>query len=181
MGLQYKICYKKGTENKATDALSRIHPQDELEVLAIYVAQPTWLESITLSYDKFSETAKLLTSLVVESPMGDYTLKEGIIRYKGRVLIPHDEDMQNQILQALHTSAAAGHSGFHVTYKRVKNMFFWQNLKKMIKRFVAHCQVCQQAKSGRVRYLASTLICSTICLVGGYYGFCGRAASVKQL
>lgn len=38
MGLQYKLCYKKGMENVAVVALSRINPQDGLQICSLYVA-----------------------------------------------------------------------------------------------------------------------------------------------
>lgn len=46
MGLQYKICYKKGVENQAADALSGVSPADHLDVLALSVSQPLWFDTI---------------------------------------------------------------------------------------------------------------------------------------
>lgn len=43
MGLQYKICYKKGSTNNAADALSRTPLTPVIEVMAISTAQLTWL------------------------------------------------------------------------------------------------------------------------------------------
>lgn len=152
MGLQYKLCYKKGSDNTAADALSRVQPHSQLEVLAVSVAQPVWLEILTQTYTKFPVTKQLLTALAVQNPMGDYTLSEGVIKYKGRVLVPPDTDMQHQLIQALHSSAIGGHSGYQVTYQKVKQLFYWAKMKQMIQQVVAQCQVCQQAKTERVKY-----------------------------
>lgn len=46
LGLQYKIIYKKGTDNRAADALSRL----EGVLSAISVALPTWLDEVTKGY-----------------------------------------------------------------------------------------------------------------------------------
>lgn len=103
--------------------MSRIQPQDNLEVLAISAAQPVWLETVVNSYAKFPDTAKLLTALALQSPFGEYTLTDGVIKYKGRVVVPDDQEIQLRILQALHASPVAGHSRFHVTYQRLKHLF----------------------------------------------------------
>jgi hypothetical protein len=46
LGLQYKICYKKGSTNNAADALSRAVPHESTEVMAISVATPVWLTEL---------------------------------------------------------------------------------------------------------------------------------------
>jgi len=152
LGLKYKILYNKGVENIVADALSRINPQDQLEVLAVSYSQPAWLEEITSAYAKFPETAKLLATLTIKSPHWDYILQEGLIKTKGKILVPPDMKLQNLIISALHDSPVGGHSGAFVTYQKVKQLFVWTRMKMMIKEFVAACQVCQQAKSERVKY-----------------------------
>jgi hypothetical protein len=47
------------------------------------------------------------------------------------------------ILQELHASPSAGHSGFLRTYKRFSCIFYWKGMKQDIKQFVAKCEVCQ--------------------------------------
>jgi hypothetical protein len=40
IGLSYKILYKKGDDNKVTDALSRVHPDDTYEIAALSIVKP---------------------------------------------------------------------------------------------------------------------------------------------
>jgi hypothetical protein len=49
MGLQFKIVYKKGKENKAADALSRIPVVQAMQ--AISVVQPIWIQEVINSYE----------------------------------------------------------------------------------------------------------------------------------
>ena len=60
--------------------------------------------------------------------------------------------MQLAIISTLHNTAVGGHSGGFVTYQKAKQLFTWKSMKKMVTEFVAQCQICQQAKSERVKY-----------------------------
>jgi transposase InsO family protein len=53
---------------------------------------------------------------------------------------------------ALHFSPVGGHSGFPVTYKRIKQHFAWIGMKKQIHTFVTSCSICQQEKPDRSKY-----------------------------
>lgn len=68
LGLDYKIVYKKGTYNSATDALSRFpsvsHCQP-MDLYALSTSQPDWMHQLTVTYTQLRATAQLLTSLVV--------------------------------------------------------------------------------------------------------------------
>lgn len=67
-------------------------------------------------------------------------------------MIPPDHNKQLKIVHAVHGSPVGGHSGFHVTYHRIKKLFKWAGMKKMVKAFIEECKVCQQAKAERVKY-----------------------------
>jgi hypothetical protein len=139
------LVYKKGIENKAADAISRVHPQNNLEILAMFSSNQSGCRLLWTVIPSILKQPNC-------NRLDSFELKEGLIRYKGRVVIPLDLSLQTQIMQALHSSAIWGHSGFLVTYHRIKSIFLWSKMKQMIKTFVTSCQVCQQAKSVRVKY-----------------------------
>jgi transposase InsO family protein/ribosomal protein L21E len=150
LGLQYKVVYRKGSDNTAADALSR-RPTSEL--FSISSATPDWLLQVLDSYSRDEQAQKLLTALAVSpDTLGHYTLKTGLIRYKGRVWIGNDTSLQLQIMSAMHDSPIGGHSGFPVTYRRIKQLFYWSSMKNSIKDYVASCSICQQSKSDRSKY-----------------------------
>ena len=68
------------------------------------------------------------------------------------VWIGADSRLQTTIVSSLHDSPMGGHSGFPVTYRRIKQLFAWSGMKAQIKSYVACCSVCQQAKADRSRY-----------------------------
>jgi len=151
MSYQYKISYKKGTTNSIADALSRApHPAADLNALT--VAQPLWLQDLQLSYDNNVVAQKMLSSLALQNPSGNFSLQNGIIKYKGLIWLGHSTDFQTKVTKQLHATPIGGHSRFLVTYHRVSKLFSWPHMKTTIKVFVSECAVCQQAKAERVPY-----------------------------
>lgn len=88
LGLQYKICYKKGYDNKAADALSRVIAPEHLELLAISQLQPVWLQPVLDGYD-------LLADLSVKGQVGHFSLHNGLIKYKNRIWLAHNPTVQH--------------------------------------------------------------------------------------
>ena len=124
LGLQYRICYKRGVDNSVADSLSR-KPHSSLDVLPemhlISSAQPAWLEDIMQSYvgDKFC--TELLQKLSTSSSSDSkFTLTASILRTENCVWVDDVPKLHKQILSAFHDSPIGGHSGFPVTYRRIR-------------------------------------------------------------
>jgi hypothetical protein len=66
--------------------------------------------------------------------------------------VSNDSTLHLQLLNAFHGSAVGGHSGFPVTYRRIKQFVVWKGLKSEVQEFVHNCSVCQQAKPDRSKY-----------------------------
>jgi hypothetical protein len=134
IGLQYKIAYIKGSTNRVVDALSR-HPAPPENLLSLSSITPSWLDHVQDSYSH-DDKAKQLLAALAEDPnvVPHFTLSEGIMRYKRRIWIGDNVALQTQLLEALHCSAIGGHSGFLITYHRMKQLFAWSGMKR--------CQPC---------------------------------------
>lgn len=153
LGLSYRICYRKGTCNGAADALSRKFQDTEDELCHISACTPTWIQEVTDGYKQDPFSTQLLTELAVNATgRKHFTLNSGLIRFKGRVWIGDNPTLQSKLLTELHSSPIGGHSGFPVTYRKLKQLFAWPKMKKMTKTFVQQCQICLQAKPDRARY-----------------------------
>ncbi|KAK1685027.1 hypothetical protein QYE76_045875 [Lolium multiflorum] len=150
MGLQYKLVYRKGKENSAADALSRLPADNAL--YAISLSRPKWLESITEGYAADEQAKALLQELSLSSPnKNGYSLQQGLIRYKDRLWLGNNTEAHQAILLSLHNSGIGGHSGFLATYQIIKELFAWPKMKEHVRQYVQQCTVCQQAKSENVR------------------------------
>ncbi|CAN6454680.1 unnamed protein product [Victoria cruziana] len=76
---------------------------------------------------------------------------QGQIRCQGRLWIPSDPDLRNEILGSLHSSKFSIHPGGNKMYCTVKLHFWWPGMRRDIADFVAHCLICQQVKAEHQR------------------------------
>ena len=132
--------YKQGPDNRVPDALSRCPHDHANPQYAISTCVPSWTSAIIQGYDRDEGTQSILSKLAIySSAVPHFTLQEGILRYKSRNWLSYNKALQAQIMSALHDSPSGGHSGFPVTYRRIKQLFAWKAMKSNIKYFVASC------------------------------------------
>jgi len=145
MGLQFRVVYKKGKENLAADALSRVGHL--MAIQAVSEIKPLWLQEVLNSNVTYANAQTLLTQLTLASPDPQgYSLMDGLIRYYGHIWIGENTAVRTKIIAALHSSPIGGHSGIQATYYRVKQLFHWKGMKQDVEHFVKQCTICQQAK-----------------------------------
>lgn len=87
IGLQYKLLYKKGSDNGVADALSRrLH--DDSQLMAVSACTPNWIDEVTASYSSDSAATALIEKLSVNaSAVQHFTFVNGILRYKSRIWV----------------------------------------------------------------------------------------------
>nr|ADB85290.1 putative retrotransposon protein [Phyllostachys edulis] len=151
LGYNYKVEYKRGRENKATDALSRVRYNDQ--VVAISAVTPVWILEVLASYEGDEKCRDLITQISISpTAQPNYSLKNGILRYKGRLYIGSNTGLKRQLLVTFHDSALGGHSGGRVTYQRLKLIFHWPRMKQEVEEFVKLYDVCQKNNCEHVPY-----------------------------
>ena len=115
MGLHFKVVYRKGKENVAADALSRVGHLMALQ--SVSMPTPKWLQEVLNSYHTDLVAHNLLQSLAVQSPDADgYSLDNGLIKYKNHVWVGNNSALKTKVIAALHASPIGGHSGIQATY-----------------------------------------------------------------
>ena len=75
------------------------------------------------------------------------------------VFVP--EDKRDEILQSLHCSPQAGHKGVEKTYNRIKERYYWPNMKEDIQVRIQFCLKCQLSKLTRKKTKQKLLITDT--------------------
>lgn len=146
----FTVEYKRGKENTAADALSRKFSS----LFAISAVTPTWVLEVVNSYSADAKTTELLQKFLITPPdaNSEYSLTAGVLRYKGRLVLGHDDKLKAKLISALHQSALGGHSGMKATYQRVKKLFYWSGMKKDIELLVSQCPICQRSKHEQCKY-----------------------------
>ncbi|GKF82123.1 putative mitochondrial protein, partial [Tanacetum coccineum] len=76
-----------------------------------------------------------------------YSWNGEILKRRGKVVVGNDPELRKELVQHFHDEAISGHSGAHVTMKKLGSLFYWKGLKKMVKHMFRDCDVCQRQKS----------------------------------
>ena len=130
LGLDYEIQYKKGSDNTAADALSRKtfcgqEDQPENSLLAISAVKPKWMEELYRSYEGDEHWQSVIAQCLLDSHThSDYQILDGIIKYKGKLVVGLANDIRSSLLKAVHDTALGGHSGQMGTYQKLKVVFY---------------------------------------------------------
>jgi hypothetical protein len=95
LGYDFVIEYKKGRDNKVTDALSRLADStpsfERMSLALISFPTSTWVSELKGSYSSNPHTSELLLTLQQgDLPPKGYSLQQGLILRKGRLWIVKD-------------------------------------------------------------------------------------------
>ena len=131
------------------DALSRV--KYALNVLGSSTAIPSWITEVVNSYKGDTKCSDLIAKLAIDpTTHPPYTLTSGVLRYKGKIMIGNKSELKTSLLTSFHKSELGGHSGERATYHRLKILFTWPGMRKVVQTFVQRCPVCQLNKAQHV-------------------------------
>ena len=72
--------------------------------------------------------------------------EDGMAYMEGKIYIPNNRKLREEILKEHHDLADIGHPGQHRMLELLKRTYWWPGLKKDIKKYVQGCLKCQQNK-----------------------------------
>jgi hypothetical protein len=76
---------------------------------------------------------------------------EGKEFYRGRLVVPDEEELKRQILQQYHDHPLAGHPGIANTILAVAREFWWPEVRKFATGNICGCATCQSTKPGTTK------------------------------
>ncbi|GJR90561.1 retrotransposable element Tf2 [Tanacetum coccineum] len=58
-----------------------------------------------------------------------------------KIVVGGNEEIRKELIKHFHNEAIGGHSGVHVTTKKISAVFYWKGLKKMVKQWIRECDI----------------------------------------
>ncbi|WVZ80938.1 hypothetical protein U9M48_028371 [Paspalum notatum var. saurae] len=169
-----EIHYHPGKANVVADALSHradchvleVRPTarvicceiDEIEVITEQMAElysliiePTIKEQI-IAAQKQDKSMAYIREGIDEEKKACFTLDDqGVLWFKGRLVVPRDMELRKKILDEAHTSMFTMHPGSNKMYQDLKQKFWWTRMKWEIAKYVSECDVCQRVKADHLK------------------------------
>jgi hypothetical protein len=108
--------YHPGRENSIADALSRKQGSPVLH--HIFIPQVTLWEEIKQAA-KADSYIQSMSRVATDQPNSHYIWRNGLLRYKERVIIPTDLALYAKLLHEMHNTKVGGHSDVLHTYKKL--------------------------------------------------------------
>jgi hypothetical protein len=75
-----------------------------------------------------------------------YSMRSGLLLYKGRIMVGDVEALKTKILHLVHNSPTTGHSGYQKTLHRAKQGFYLLGMRIDLKHYIRSCDMCQRQK-----------------------------------
>ncbi|GME64610.1 uncharacterized protein ACHE_50633A [Neofusicoccum parvum] len=77
----------------------------------------------------------------------EYSVRDGLLIFQeNRLVVPQNDRLRLRLIQAAHRPLATGHPGIQRTWELLKERYYWNGMKKAVKRYVQNCHSCKRAK-----------------------------------
>ncbi|KAJ1306587.1 hypothetical protein OPQ81_007587 [Rhizoctonia solani] len=87
----------------------------------------------------------------------DYTLQEGLLFYQGRMVVPDEPELKQELLAHFHDSSAAGYQERACILELIRHHYYWPVMKFQVNRYLDSCEICQRSKGHEKHYALKPL------------------------
>jgi hypothetical protein len=81
----------------------------------------------------------------------DWELKEGLLQYKSRLVVPDDCTIQVELIKEAYNQVSTVHPGRNKTRKILVSRYYWPGLPADVAQYVHNCHECRRATVPRDR------------------------------
>jgi len=113
-------------------------------LVALHITSST-VERIKQGQQDDSELRKMIQK-VEEGPIPEFTIKDGILKFRNRLCVPNNPELRKELLKESHDSVLTTHPGSTKMYQDLKSHFWWSGMKRDIAEYVARCLTFQKLK-----------------------------------
>ena len=72
---------------------------------------------------------------------------DGVLKFRNLLVVSKDEGLKKEMLDETHRSKYTVHPGGNKMYQDLKNLYWWENMKREIAQLVRARLTCQQVKA----------------------------------
>jgi transposase InsO family protein len=170
----FRIRYRPGKQNEKADALTRRKPDvdgqakataenrtqtllkaEHLDPQIIRELQLAPIENESLDLvDRIltaNRTSESLTEFrkMVNEGQTDWQLRDGLILYKNRLVVPEDNNLRTELIKEAHEQLSMAHPGRNKTCRLIGARYYWPNLPRDIARYIRNCHTCRRTMTPR--------------------------------
>ena len=157
----FKLIHKKGTQMGKADHLSRRADLDGGEndnknvtvLKSDWFARPIVMEALNEDFLRRIRQSKNNLDRKVQQALDrndpDWEEDEGMITHQGRVYVPRNKTLREDIIRTHHDTPTTGHPGQKGTRELITRNYFWPQITHDVNRYVAGCDKCQRTKPKR--------------------------------
>ncbi|XP_017973053.1 PREDICTED: uncharacterized protein LOC108661362 [Theobroma cacao] len=112
---------------------------------------PILMDRIKEAQSKYEFVAKALENLQGRKGKMFTKSTNGVLRYEARLYVLASDGLRREILKEAHMEAYVVHPGATKMYQDLREVYWWEKLKKDVIEFVSKCLACQQVKAEHQR------------------------------
>lgn len=162
MGYKFTIEYKKGSMNKAADALSRREEPlascavldataDDATVVSASLSTlsqpfPDFLDELKAEITTLPDLVDLVQRITAGTAPPHVSMVGGLLYYDRRLFLSSASTLKSRLLHEHHSTPMAGHPGWERTFRLLSAGFYWSTMRKDVRKFVEACETCQATK-----------------------------------
>jgi hypothetical protein len=126
----------------------------DIDKISLYLVEESQLDKSIELFDyilQSNQQAPLLQAVQSQAQEDDelkFTLEDGLLLYRGQLVVP-EARLQTELICEAYNQILSAHPGQDKTYQLLQPCYYWKGMQQDVERFVHNCQICRQAYVSR--------------------------------